>query len=332
MASLEQIKKGLCYLPKDSEQVVDADEEVFILYTDLQVQDHQSPTSAMASFRGLGHVDSHQDILTVKYLLTNPVANLSAASESASFSELPLPARSKPSRRTRKKRIASAPDVIELEIQIIQDKTALHSRKGDTGSVVWKASVDLAFSILQHEHFPSALHPFLDLTELKNAHVLELGSGTGILCVALSPFVRNYTCTDLPELLPLIHKNIVLNFPKWPQDSNISLTPLDWVELQNTNNRSRGFNFNPVDLILIVDCIYHPSLIPPLLATIDYIAIPNVTTVLVVVELRAEDVIRDFLSCWLNVPAWEIWRIGKGGDAIMKRPYAMWVGMKHTGP
>lgn len=145
--------------------------------------------------------------------------------------------------------------------------------------------------------------------------------------------MRNYTCTDLPDLLPLIHKNLVLNFPEWPQDSNISLTPLDWVELQNTSpsNRSRVFNFNPVDLILVVDCIYHPSLIPPLLATIDYIAIPNVTTVLVVVELRAEDVIRDFLSCWLNVPAWEIWRIGKGGDAIMKRPYAMWVGMKHTG-
>ncbi|GAW05253.1 cmp dcmp deaminase family [Lentinula edodes] len=82
-------------------------------------------------------------------------------------------------------------------------------RKGDTGSVVWKASVDLAFSILQHERFPSTLHPFLDLTQLKNAHLLELGSGTGILCVALSPFVRNYTCTDLPDLLPLIHKNLI---------------------------------------------------------------------------------------------------------------------------
>ncbi|KAJ3730005.1 putative methyltransferase-domain-containing protein [Lentinula guzmanii] len=331
MDSLHPTQKGLCNLPGDSEKVIDADEEVFILYTELQAQDYQSlPSSTMTSFRGLGHVDSHQDIVFLKFPLINPVAGSSSASAASNTSsELES---SKSRRRARKKRDTHRPDVIELEIQIAQDKTSLRSRKGDTGSVVWRASVDLASAILQDAHFPPSIHPsLLDLSKLRNAHVLELGSGTGILGVALSPFVHRYTCTDVHDLMPLIHKNLVLNFPEWPHECNISLTALDWTELHRTSlsNRSRFFKFDPVDLLLIVDCIYHPSLIPPLLATIDYMTIPDVTTVLVVVELRAEDVIREFLSCWLNVPAWEIWRIGNGERDIMKRPYAIWVGIKH---
>lgn len=153
-----------------------------------------------------------------------------------------------------------------------------------------------------------------------------------MLCVALSPFVRQYTGTDLHELVPLIQKNLVLNFPKWPLDSNVSLTSLDWIELQKASprNRARFFKFDPVNLLLVVDCIYHPSLVPPLVETIDYIATPDVTTVLVVVELRAEDVVREFLSCWLSLPSWEIWRVGSGEDNIMKRPYAIWLGRKQN--
>lgn len=152
-----------------------------------------------------------------------------------------------------------------------------------------------------------------------------------MLCVALSPLVRQYTVTDIHDLVPLIQKNLVLNFPKWPLNSNVSLEPLDWLELQklSPSNRSRFFKFDPVDLLLVVDCIYHPSLVPPLVETIDYMA-TDVTTVLVVVELRAEDVIREFLSCWLSLPSWEIWRVGSGEDQIMKRPYAMWVGRKQS--
>ncbi|KAJ4470120.1 putative methyltransferase-domain-containing protein [Lentinula aciculospora] len=321
-------QKGLCNLSEDSEQVVDADEEVFILYTELQGQDYQSLSSSGTFFRGLGHVDSHQDILVVKFSLTNPAA-ASSASDTSSESF----ARSTSPRRARKKRETRAPDEIEFEIQIAQDKTSLRSRKGDTGSVVWRASVDFAFTILRNAHFPLSGHiSLLNLPQLKNAHVLELGSGTGILGVALSPFVRHYTCTDIHDLIPLLHKNLVLNFAKWPQESNVSLRTLDWIKLQKTtaSDRHRLFKFDPVDLLLIVDCIYHPSLVAPLLETINHMAVPDVTTVLVVVELRAEDVIREFLSCWLSFPGWEIWGIGKGKEAIMKKPYAIWVGMKHN--
>ncbi|KAJ3827241.1 putative methyltransferase-domain-containing protein [Lentinula raphanica] len=328
MSSLKPLQKGLCILPEDSEQIVDADEEVFILYTELQAKDYQSPSSnEKTSFRGLGHVDSHQDILSVHFTLTDPVAELSHTS---TVPESSLKSRSR--RRTRKGRDSHRPDAIELDIQIAQDTTSLRSRKGDTGSVVWKASVDFASAILQAAHFPSDDHPsFLDLSRLRESHVLELGSGTGILGVALSPVVRHYTCTDIHDLMPLIHKNLALNFPEWPHGCNVSLTPLDWIELAKTpsNTRSRLFKFDPIDLLLIVDCIYHPSLISPLLTTIDFLTTPDVTTVLVVVELRAEDVVREFLSGWLTIPGWEIWRIGNGNDAITRRPYAMWVGLKH---
>ena len=39
----------------------------------------------------------------------------------------------------RKARKTRADDVGTLEVEIFQDKTALRSRKGDTGSVLWHA-------------------------------------------------------------------------------------------------------------------------------------------------------------------------------------------------
>lgn len=90
--------------------------------------------------------------------------------------------------------------------------------------------------------------------------------------------------------------------------------------------RRRGFSYPFIDLLLIVDCIYHPLLLPPLVDTIDYLATPEQTTVLVIIELRAEDVVREFLQLWLTAGdgAWEVWRINE----VMKGPYAMWVGQK----
>ena len=54
------------------------------------------------------------------------------------------------------------------------------------------------------------------------------------------------------------------------------------------------------DLILAVDCIYHPSLVGPLVSTINHFARPDRTIVVVVSELRAEDVLRGFLEAWLG--------------------------------
>ncbi len=161
--------------------------------------------------------------------------------------------------------------------------------------------------------------------------------------MVLSPFVHHYTVTDIHDLVPLIRKNIARNPPLPPTSprskgarlppsataSNVTAAALDWIEIRNATPalRQKLAPDAPAGLVLVVDCIYHPSLIPPLLSTIDYLAVPGKTAVLVVVELRAEDVVREFLQGWLALsPAgeWEIWSIG----GLVDGPYAVWVGWR----
>ena len=97
--------------------------------------------------------------------------------------------------RKRAKKKKSNVETQTIEIQLFQDKTALRSRKGDTGSVVWKArcilfplylndldsmmangmvSIELAQTLLQQYHakMPEAL---FDPVSLNGSHLLELG-------------------------------------------------------------------------------------------------------------------------------------------------------------
>jgi len=138
--------------------------------------------------------------------------------------------------------------------------------------------------------------------------------------------VKHYTVTDIEPLLPLIQKNVSSNFPSKP---NISVQDLDWILLESTTPPQRVIIFDtvkqPIDLLLAVDCLYHPSLIPSFVSTIDYLTTPGRTAVLIVSELRAEDVLREFLETWLNKPSWQIWRIPN--DNIGKH-YVIWLGWK----
>jgi predicted nicotinamide N-methyase len=165
---------------------------------------------------------------------------------------------------------------------------------------------------------------------LRNSHVLELGAGTGLLSIALSPLVREYTVTDIAALLPLIRKNLSLNFDGWPAKSNVSVEELDWERLHASTPalRAANFSYSPIDVILAVDCIYHPSLLPCLVDTIDFLAAPGKTAVLVVVELRAEDVVREFLERWLGTAGWEVWRVALPVDGVLDKPYVGWMGRK----
>jgi len=309
-------------------RVTDADEEVFLLYTRLAAR---GPLDGSTPFRGLGHVDSHKDTLTIE--LTIDIPNDSAESESSIGK-----AKKRKSKKARQERTFS--------IELAQDKTALRSRKGDTGSVVWHASVDFAQTVLR-ELYTRAPDALLDPALLQNAHVFELGAGTGLLSIVLSPLVSRYTVTDVDDLVPLIQKNLAVNLPKFPplaphssrrpassradsaRPHNVTAEALDWSILYTTppSSRQRLFTYPPVDLVLVVDCIYHPSLLPALLSTIDYLAVPGKTAVLVVVELRAEDVVREFLERWLSLSSegeWHIWSVGE----FLEGPYAVWIAWK----
>lgn len=83
-----------------------------MLYTGLPPEE-----SSSNGFRGLGHVDSYKDTLSIDFELKANVAPTD-------------PSVKKPKGRLRDKTV---------EVILAQDKTALRSRKGDTGSVLWKA-------------------------------------------------------------------------------------------------------------------------------------------------------------------------------------------------
>jgi hypothetical protein len=147
--------------------------------------------------------------------------------------------------------------------------------------------------------------------------------------------VRQYTVTDISDILPLIRKNLILNFNGWPNlkggtpGSNVTVEELDWLHVHRTppSTRARFFPLatDPLDLILAVDCIYNPSLLPALVETIDFLATPGKTAVLVIIELRQEDVVREYLELWIAKGGWEIWRVGGG---LLGSRYAIWMGWK----
>ncbi|KAM5543188.1 hypothetical protein V8D89_003062 [Ganoderma adspersum] len=336
------LQRGAVCIPSSASRVTDADEEVFLLYTNLASQKSADGTTR---FRGLGHIDSHEDVLTISLNIGRP-----AEEQTGKADDIPAPPsnlKHKHRRASKRKVQGKRHDEIEtIEVEIVQDKTALRSRKGDTGSVLWHASVDFAEVILRQLHRRSPYSFFIP-EPFASSHVVELGAGTGLLGVVLSPFVRHYTVTDIEELVPLIRKNVARNFsvpsassrklkspaPGSPQlpPPEVVVTALDWVQLHNTSVslRPRLVPAEPADIVLVVDCIYHPSLLPALLTTIDYLTIPDKTAVVVVVELRAEDVIREFLQGWLEKSSqgeWELWSVGD----LLEGPYAVWVGWKNT--
>ena len=108
--------------------------------------------------------------------------------------------------------------------------------------------------------------------------------------------------------------------------SNIAAQDLDWITLQSTPHalRAKAFSFEVIDLLLAVDCVYHPSLVRPLVETMRHLTTPGKTTVVIVVELRMEDVVREFLEVWLQSdPRWRIWSLG---EQRLDSAYALWMG------
>lgn len=291
-----------------------------------------------------------------------------------------------------------------VEATFVQDVTGLRSRVGDTGSVIWRVrytlfvvlhqvypastpslccmltlllpSVNFAHEFLTDILFPSSGQSIISKPILSTSNVLELGSGTGVLSVLLGPHTRRWIATDLPELVPLIDKNIKMNqndnsgsSPKKKKQTSsqpgvsIVANELDWLSIADTDARSRArararqhiqlppllaqipaYKASPSSqhhsdahamviqepststqphfhLILAVDTLYNTSLVPSFVAVLDEFALPpylpqldvsptDPTLVLVVSELRDEEVLRSFLVSWLALDGWEIWRVG----------------------
>ena len=141
-------------------------------------------------------------------------------------------------------------------------------------------------------------------------------AGTGLLALALSPLVRKYTATDIPALIPLLRKNVRST------SASVTVTALDWTlpALRQVDSDT------PPDVLLAVDCIYHPALVRPLLTTLTALAVPQHTTAVVVAELRAEDALREFLREWIAL-GWRVWSVG---EDLLGARWGMWVAWRET--
>jgi hypothetical protein len=151
-AAASGIPAGPISLPTDATFVSDADEEIFLLYTRLAAL-KPPDGSDTDHFHGLGSENSKQDSLLVRIELKPPppppstVTVATSEPSPASYSEKPDNRKAgrrykkRESRQSRSDVLIGRGKVLEpvvLEYRLFQDITALRSRSGDTGSVLWK--------------------------------------------------------------------------------------------------------------------------------------------------------------------------------------------------
>ena len=196
-------------------------------------------------------------------------------------------------------------------------------------------------SVILAKLLRSPAAPVLNQSHLAASSVLELGAGTGVLAPALGPLAASYTATDLEVLVPLMQKashshliclrmltgsqNLVLN----ECSPRISASALDWTVFQGLSQLKREQLFPVADnlaLVLAVDTLYNPSLVPPFLSALEHYTSRGACA-LVVCELRAQEVIEVFLQQWLASGRWTLFRLS---EALIELPFVAWVGWQTT--
>ncbi|WVN88817.1 uncharacterized protein L203_104031 [Cryptococcus depauperatus CBS 7841] len=339
---------GIFIFPPDSVVVEDADEEIMELYMNLaSISEGEGVGQSLI---GLGFLDSTQSVLKLSLELAPP---LDVITRNASQNQV---VKSK-GRKQRVKKLQDESRVLGIDVQIHQDLTALKGRKGETGSVLWRSSLHLARDILLQNYYPST-KPLLQFPLLKDAHVLELGSGTGLLAVLLSRLCGSYTASDKYDNLRLVQRNLELNGvnnrirgspltqkndrdSKRPEDvhTEVILEEIDWVDISKNKTRYQSESPNTkkihYDVVLAVDCIYNEHLVQPFIDTLTtYCPVGGRTVVWVVVELRSAEVLTTFLKSWLDDSngRWTVVRLGDDamGDWMGRRP--RWVGIHLDNP
>jgi len=229
-------------------------------------------------------------------------------------------------------------------------------------------SLHLAKYLLTSHHFPHPDHSPI-LPNLSTSSILELGSGTGYLGLALrsifpstpnpsnsnlkSPFTSSssaspfkWTFSDQLENLPLVlrnlHANGVPSFQIGDSPSQpYSIVELDWLaeSAAYLAKKSLPSGTSPPDIILAIDCIYNPSLSTPLAHTILRYSGPQ-TVVVVAAELRDSEALEVFLRCWIEEGEKEGWRIARLGwsqeerrvvGELSESRFVTWVGWREDG-
>ncbi len=136
-------------------------------------------------------------------------------------------------------------------------------------------------------------------------------------------------------MLTLLNKNAQLARRRVGlPDSALSVAALDWIDVQQAVQSGRSSQVERVlkdvrdllpageaDLILAVDCIFNPFLIPPFLDTLASLCTPDRSTAFVLVELREQEMMYEFISSWVDhtLPAETsvVWKIFSLTEAVL---------------
>ncbi|GAA5972342.1 hypothetical protein JCM11641_002417 [Rhodosporidiobolus odoratus] len=341
------------HLPSGSTLIEDVDEEIFLLYTRKQ-QLAGPPTVGSSGFPSSSGLGSHSDkegVLFLSLAVSNPLSTVRDTST----------AQGKKSKKAGRKGTEKEEEVT-VEVELHQELNALRNRKGDTGSVLWRLSMHLALYLLRSYHFPHPSYRPL-FPSLFSSRILELGSGTGFLGLALRSLFNSpaadpdatrgasWIFTDQLVNLPLVVRNLRANGvdPASPS-ARVAVEELDWLaESQEWEKRpgslyafSGGGEETKIakapDLILAADCIYNPSLSIPLARTILRQA-GRATIVLVASELRDEEPLEVFLRAWVEEgreEGWTLARVGwvegeeeeKAAGELASGQFVLWVGWR----
>lgn len=97
----------------------------------------------------------------------------------------------------------------------------------------------------------------------RKLNVLELGSGCGIVGIALAQMAPycNVLLTDLPEAMDILYHNV--SEAKPALQSKLATTPLNWDSGLPSMVKAQTFN-----LILVSDCTYNADSLPSLVRTL----------------------------------------------------------------
>ncbi|XP_057368238.1 protein N-lysine methyltransferase METTL21D-like [Daphnia carinata] len=127
---------------------------------------------------------------------------------------------------------------------------------GDVGCVVWDAALVLG-AYLDHMNQTRQI-------PVKSRRILELGSGTGFVGLVAAALGGDCLMTDLPEMVPLIKRNLLKNTPLLQGAG--SAKAFEWgSDISGLVSRTdKGF-----DIVLAADCIYYKESLNAFIKTIE---------------------------------------------------------------